>query len=496
MRAGAWLAGGAVFFLGFWACSGEESATTPSTTTGTTSTAGSGGGGAGGSGGTGGGGGAEPAECGNGVQEQGEECDDGNATDGDGCEADCTLPACGNGIVDPGEVCWGGSWAVYPVRADVPRFLLVTDCDSDGDLDVLSIGESAEAGGPAIVISALTNDGAGILGAELVSGVVGSDPRGVALGDLDGAAGLDLVVAMAGGSPRLRTTLGQDDCTFVAANTLMLPSAPRDVAAWRLDADALDDFVAPVSAWTPPSQPTVPPQLAYHLSPEAPTSIQTTNASAGNPTAIVFGLVNGNGSPGVVYTDQDANQVVVRSITDGGPFGPAVMVPVTGTTGAGPAAVALGDVDGNGEPDILTANVDADSISVLLNDGSSFTLGGVDASVVGDGPVHGHRPSSITLADVDQDGDLDVLTTNLGDPGDVEPTPSMTLLLNDGIGTFAMATSTLFPLVETSFPIALDGVPGEVAAVDLNGDGALDLITEIGAADPNDSAVLVLLANP
>ena len=34
-----------------------------------------------------------------------ESCDDGNAIDGDGCQATCRLPACGDGIVDPGEVC-------------------------------------------------------------------------------------------------------------------------------------------------------------------------------------------------------------------------------------------------------------------------------------------------------------------------------------------------------------------------------------------------------
>lgn len=43
--------------------------------------------------------------CGNGTAEAGEECDDGNAVDGDFCEADCALPFCGNGIVDPGEEC-------------------------------------------------------------------------------------------------------------------------------------------------------------------------------------------------------------------------------------------------------------------------------------------------------------------------------------------------------------------------------------------------------
>src|SRR5262249_23701270 len=43
--------------------------------------------------------------CGNGIIDSGEQCDDGNTTNGDGCENNCTRPSCGNGIVDQGEEC-------------------------------------------------------------------------------------------------------------------------------------------------------------------------------------------------------------------------------------------------------------------------------------------------------------------------------------------------------------------------------------------------------
>lgn len=45
------------------------------------------------------------AECGNEVLEPGEECDDGNVSDGDGCTATCTAQVCGNGQVEAGEAC-------------------------------------------------------------------------------------------------------------------------------------------------------------------------------------------------------------------------------------------------------------------------------------------------------------------------------------------------------------------------------------------------------
>ncbi|MEZ4380395.1 MAG: hypothetical protein R3A79_03550 [Nannocystaceae bacterium] len=52
-----------------------------------------------------------PAECGNGVVEAGEACDDGNLIDGDGCESDCTVGAvlCGNSELDPSESCDDGN---------------------------------------------------------------------------------------------------------------------------------------------------------------------------------------------------------------------------------------------------------------------------------------------------------------------------------------------------------------------------------------------------
>jgi pectate lyase len=47
--------------------------------------------------------------CGDGLLQPGEECDDRNHVDGDGCDADCSLTRCGNGIVTAGEACDDGN---------------------------------------------------------------------------------------------------------------------------------------------------------------------------------------------------------------------------------------------------------------------------------------------------------------------------------------------------------------------------------------------------
>ena len=51
------------------------------------------------------------ALCGDGIQNAGEECDDGNTADNDGCDSNCTFPVCGNGIVNTEEACDDGNSA-------------------------------------------------------------------------------------------------------------------------------------------------------------------------------------------------------------------------------------------------------------------------------------------------------------------------------------------------------------------------------------------------
>lgn len=50
--------------------------------------------------------------CGNGGIDSGEECDDGNRLNGDGCDDVCQFQSCGNGILEPGEQCDDGNGAL------------------------------------------------------------------------------------------------------------------------------------------------------------------------------------------------------------------------------------------------------------------------------------------------------------------------------------------------------------------------------------------------
>jgi hypothetical protein len=140
-------------------------------------------------------------------------------------------------------------------------------------------------------------------------------------------------------------------------------------------------------------------------------------------------------------------------------------------TGGEPVALALSDVDGDGRLDIVTANYGSDSVSILLGKGD----GRLGART--DHPA-GTSPNQVVLGDVNGDGRMDVVTTNstgISDKGTVN------VLLARGDGTFAPAAS---------HEAGVD--PQSVAVADVDGDRHLDIVVANAGSD-TDGSVAVLL---
>src|SRR5262249_9794911 len=110
-------------------------------------------------------------------------------------------------------------------------------------------------------------------------------------------------------------------------------------------------------------------------------------------------LVGGFTRQGIQTVRQD--NVVVFLGNDNGDFAPG------GTFAAGqsPQAVAFGDINLDGRPDLVTANQLANSVTLLLGDGNGAFLGRQDFAVE-------FFPGAVALAELDGDGDLDFLTAN------------------------------------------------------------------------------------
>jgi hypothetical protein len=112
--------------------------------------------------------------------------------------------------------------------------------------------------------------------------------------------------------------------------------------------------------------------------------------------------------------------------------------------GSSPQAVAVADLDGDDDRDIVTANSGSGDVSVLLNTASGLTAESNSPYSVGSGP-HG-----VAVADLDGDTHVDVVTANRG-------SDDVSVLLNDGSGSLTG---------ESNSPYAVGDGPADVVVID------------------------------
>lgn len=186
----------------------------------------------------------------------------------------------------------------------------------------------------------------------------------------------------------------------------------------------------------------------------------TTFGVGSAPAAVAGGDVNGDGIADLVVANRASNDVSVLLGRGDGTFAPAVNYPA----GTGPVSVALGDFNLDGAIDIAVAAEGSNAVSVLLGKGDGTFAPAVSIAV-------GAAPQSLAVGDWNGDGFLDLVVANSGDN-------NVSVLLGKGDGTFAPAVN---------YPVGT--APGSVAVADLNGDGVLDL----AVADGGSNEVSVLL---
>jgi hypothetical protein len=142
-----------------------------------------------------------------------------------------------------------------------------------------------------------------------------------------------------------------------------------------------------------------------------------------------------------------------------GPQPPVAFDRIVLSTGHRPASIAVADLNHDHRPDLIVANFEDGTLTVLLGDGKDrFTP--ARGSPFGCGP----SPNDIAVADLDGDGNLDLIVANT-------ETPYITVLLGDGHGSFRPSPHS--PFATLSFP----HVHGVVAA-DFSGNSKPDVVTE------------------
>jgi hypothetical protein len=195
------------------------------------------------------------------------------------------------------------------------------------------------------------------------------------------------------------------------------------------------------------------------------------------PSAIAAGDLIGDAGEDLVVTSTTEDQLsLVENL--GGTFSTNLVLIPNGGVGDQPVDVQVGDLDGDGTLDIVTANLGSSTIAVLRNLGAgTFATQAPEPSVAGDNGVAAGGPRSVALGDMNNDGFLDAVTANTDDSTGKS---SVTVFLNDGTGKLVLATKASFPL----------------KLADLNGDGMLDIVTANGHVENLTSTISVLLSNP
>jgi hypothetical protein len=178
--------------------------------------------------------------------------------------------------------------------------------------------------------------------------------------------------------------------------------------------------------------------------------------------------LNADGNLDITTSNQDDNSVSVLLGNGRGSFAPATGSPFA--VGRAPYPHAIGDVNKDGNLDIVTPNVGSDNVSVLLGNGRGEfrTATNSPFSVAG-------RPYYIAIGDVSGDGNADLMMTH-------DDINLMTTLLGDGRGGFTTPRGSPFDLGRRGYAIV---------AADVTGDARTEVIVGLLSRD----SLVVLLSN-
>nr|MBA2540764.1 VCBS repeat-containing protein [Deltaproteobacteria bacterium] len=361
-------------------------------------------------------------ECGDSLVDPAEACDDGNGTEGDGCDTNCTATACGNAVASNGEACDDGNLASGDgCRADCLKVELCSDGLVDEGLgEVCDDGNVSGADGCRADCKGTEVCGDGLLDVdETCEGATCTATCAQSTCGDDSAAAGELCL------PALREFIKNDD-----------PVGARDVVVGDIDGDGnVDVMWLDFATWRV--------QRGTGNGAFAP---QTTFTTAIFSMARLADL-DLDGDLDILGINQSLSIVYQLNAGDG-TFGAAVDLAINGQV----TEFLIGDIDGDIDNDLVVSTF---GMQVLRN-GSGLTF---TSEPIGGLPSPGR---GLALGLVNDDPHLDLLT-------DEEQSGSEgAIRLNDGTGGFP--TATFVPLGGPTFE-------RYGALADLDGDGAQDIVS-------------------
>ena len=196
-------------------------------------------------------------------------------------------------------------------------------------------------------------------------------------------------------------------------------------------------------------------------------------ATGTNPFSVAIGDLDGDGKPDLAVANYGANTVsVIRNTSSSGSIGTGSFAAKVDFANSGPFSVAIGDLDGDGKPDLAVANVISNNVSVFRNTSTSGSIGtGSFAAQVDFATGTNSGPVSVAIGDLDGDGKPDLTVANNG-------SYTISVFRN---------TSTSGSIGTGSFAAKVDFVTGtdlqSIAMGDFDGDGKPDLAVANGLSN-------------
>jgi len=313
--------------------------------------------------------------------------------------------AVANEYSDNISVLLGGAGGTFGAATNFPTGFLTFpfsvaaadfNSDQDPDLAVASIFTGN--------VYVLLGGAGGTFGAP-VAFPAGDAPYAVAVGEFNGDNDPDLAVAnQLLGNPvgTVSVLLGGAGGSFGAPATYTTGAGPSSVAVADFNADQRPDLAtANQDAGT----------VSVRLGGAGGTFGGLTNFPAGvDPTSVVAADFNGDNDPDLAVTDYSLGRVLVLVGGANGTFGAATQV--SSIVGSGPIAAAVGDLNGDQDPDLVIANQLLTNVSVLVG-GANASFSAPSNFKTGFSTLPG--PSSIAVRDFDGDGKPDLAVANVND---------------------------------------------------------------------------------
>lgn len=350
--------------------------------------------------------------------------------DEDSSSSSGPAPGCGDGIVTPGELCFAP--AIPLSMGPDPRDVEVVDLNADGHADILVVH-----GYQGDWLTLRMGLGGGTF-SQLEYRATGSNPSAVATPDLNGDASPDVVVAN-GYSQDLSVYLNDGAGTLGMQEFVPVGSFPSALSAADFNGDDLDDLAVATSGMNAPG-------LLVFLSDGGGYASGTpVGTSASQDVASV--KFDGDNILDLVSTGSNTVDVSLGSGSD------SFILTTSSPTAWNPVSLAVGDLDEDGRLDAVVTKANGlDNKYIRLHIGTED--GGFGAPISHE---VGSTPHGLAVADMNSDGNLDVIVC-------VPAPPQVVFLLGDGAGGLSEPN-----------PFTLEGNPSAVALADFNQDNVPDL---------------------